>query len=167
VRRHLAYLWYVLLHKWYVLKACWLVQCPMWLGLVHDLSKFRWSEWGPYARAFYNKDGSKRDKPVDSLEFALAWNLHQGRNRHHWQFWVLIRDRGPVQLLPMPDKYVREMVADWCGAGMAINGKMEVWNWYEAHRDDMLMHEQTRIAVDGLVEALRMRHVFESLGVGP
>jgi hypothetical protein len=56
---HLRYLRYVLLHKWYVLYAGVIVGGlhPLWLWrlLVHDLSKFRPSEWRPYVAKFYGE----------------------------------------------------------------------------------------------------------------
>ena len=51
--RHLNYLKYVLRHKWFVLLASIRIGAPLWGAIIHDLSKFRPSEWIPYARCFY------------------------------------------------------------------------------------------------------------------
>jgi hypothetical protein len=98
MRRHLAYLQYVLRHKWYVLNAGWSLGIPL-LALLHDNSKFLRDEWGPYARHFYNPDGSKRthlqkdgfytDDPGDAA-FERAWLTHIRRNKHHPQYWVTV-----------------------------------------------------------------------------
>lgn len=95
MRRYIIYLWYIMRHKWFVLCACISHGIPL-RGLMHDFSKLRPSEFIPYARYFYNPDGSKREhkrdktgyyKPTDTgdANFDFAWFLHQKRNRHHWQ----------------------------------------------------------------------------------
>lgn len=153
MRAHLSYLGYVLRHKWFVFQECVRLGIP-WRGLVHDMSKFRSSEWGPYAHHFYNRDGTKRDvhkggyyKPTDTgdEDFDFAWLLHQKRNWHHWQWWVLPEDEGGVKILPMQDVFRREMLADWCGAARAQGlSRDTVPGWYEEHKDKMQLHQETR-----------------------
>lgn len=141
MRRHWAYFKYVVRHKWFVFLAARKCGCGFWQALIHDWHKFLPSEWFPYARTFYKPDGSRQY--VESLEFARAWNLHQKRGRHHWQFWMLTWDRGETTPLPMPDRYLREMVADWWGAGRAITGKWDAPNWFAQNVEKMKLHEQT------------------------
>jgi len=43
---------------------------------------------------------------------------------------------------PMPEHFVREMIADWCGAGRAITGEWEVLDWYEKNREKMALMER-------------------------
>ena len=148
MRRHWAYLKYVLLHKWYVLQAGIRTGAPIFRLLVHDWSKFRPSEWLPYARTFYDERGGSQYQPDPN--FDQAWNHHQKRNKHHWQYWLLKKDNGKLIPLPMPLGYVKEMVADWAGAGRAIHGRWEVTGWYEKNRQLIILHPKTR----GLVEAL-------------
>jgi hypothetical protein len=152
VKRHLAYLRYVLRHKWYVLVFGLKIfgRDFMWRGLTHDLSKFLPSEYGPYARTFYEKDGSKRY--VETEEFSLAWRKHQIRNKHHWQYWLLTMDRGIQIYLDMPHHYIEEMIADWCGAGYSINSKVDVTDWYEQNRSNILVGHNTRVIIDDLVQ---------------
>ncbi|GMU26398.1 MAG: hypothetical protein AMXMBFR16_13030 [Candidatus Uhrbacteria bacterium] len=47
----------------------------------------------------------------------------------------------------MPDVYRREMLADWIGAGRAL-GKPKTWEWYEANKDNMLIHTETRAWIE-------------------
>jgi hypothetical protein len=75
-----------------------------------------------------------------------AWLHHQKWNKHHWEYWV-IPSHGPLN---MPDKYVREMVADWFAAGRAFDGAWDAKNWYL--RQDLLLHPLTRVKVEGLLE---------------
>jgi hypothetical protein len=155
--KHLRYLHYVVRHRWFVFVAACRLGIP-WRGFVHDLSKFRWSEWKPYADYFYGRDSSKNreankdKKPYDTGDaaFDYAWLLHQKRNRHHWQYWMLPLDDGGTRCLPMPDRYRREMVADWIGAGMAITGRKDWRPWYERNKSTIRLHPETRAWVEAL-----------------
>jgi hypothetical protein len=46
--------------------------------------------------------------------------------------------------LPMPDRYRREMLADWRGAGRAISGKDDTLAWYMKNRKRLMLHPDTR-----------------------
>lgn len=150
MNRHIQYLKYVLRHKWFVFLACMKLNVSFVQAVVHDWSKFLPSEWIPYARTFYAPDGSKQYLPGDT--FARAWNHHQKRNKHHWQYWLITWDKGTSEPLPMPEKYIREMLADWIGAGRAIHGRIEVAEWYEKNRENIKLHTGTRRIVERLME---------------
>lgn len=154
IGRYRAYLGYVIRHKRYVFQASCKLGIPL-RGLLHDLSKFRPSELLPYARSFNNSDGSPRsDRPEDVRDaFDYAWLLHIHRNPHHWQYWVLREDDGDLKALPMPEEYVREMVADWIGAGLAQGHGNDVLPWYEKNKDKMILHPETRIRVEFLLNS--------------
>src|SRR5690348_6686157 len=177
MRRHWAYLKYVLRHKWFVFQECLKLGVPFWIALLHDWDKFLPDEWLPYARTFYKPDGSKQY--VESAAFTIAWMKHQHRNKHHWQYWlnagamplhktsVLVWDRGTSSIVildgsvhdwdmhgvisvrePMPDVYRREMLADWRGAGRAITGQDNTLEWYRKMRDKMKLHPETRAWIE-------------------
>ena len=157
--RFVTYLWYVIRHKWFVFVACCRLGIP-WLGVVHDLSKLSPCEFGPYSRQFFNSDGSRRsvrdktgayDPNKQNQDFKAAWLFHQ-RNKHHWQAWISIGNRGNLVPLPMPRKYCVEMVADWCGAGMAISGEPNPCGWYKKNRDDLLLHPRSRDEIETILE---------------
>lgn len=149
MKRHWRYLVYVLRHKFFVLLACNSTGCSLWRALLHDWSKFLPSEWLAYARCFYTQSGSKQYK--ESPEFARAWLLHQRRSPHHYQYWILRWDRGTYDALEMPEKYVREMVADWMGAGRAITGEWGAAAWYMKHKGNIFLHEKTRKLVEKIL----------------
>lgn len=149
MKRAFTYLRYVARHKWWVFVACRAAGVGFWQAVAHDWHKLLPDEFGPYMRTFYAADGSGQYAP--SNEFARAWHLHQKRGRHHWQHWLLTWDRGDTEPLPMPDKFVREMVADWYGAGRAITGKWEAREWYEKNRDKIRLEDRTRVRVEGLL----------------
>jgi hypothetical protein len=144
VKPHLRYAGYVLRHKWFVFRAGLKTKAPLWRLVIHDWSKLTPAEWTPYVRMFYTDDG-------DPEAFDRAWLHHQHRNPHHWQAWLLREDDGPTKILPMPDDLVREMVADWMGAGRAITGRWEVANWYAVNRHNIALHPDTEAFVDHLL----------------
>lgn len=82
-------------------------------------------------------DGGGVDRNRDN--FRVLHRLVQAANRFH--------------VLPMPEAAIREMVADWMGAGRTITGTWEASTWYEKHRDDMVLHPETRARVEALLEA--------------
>jgi hypothetical protein len=214
IRAHLLYGSYVLRHKWFVLvagirlgpPAGWPVLGTLrwWLQLLmHDLSKFRPSEWSAYVDYFYGEpvEGCPKCKAARQAAFDAAWLHHQHRNLHHWQRWLLrndtpvdrwtasVADRDGMVLLmnrpdgirrfylwdvfkepdaflrllnshpqplPMPERYAREMVADWMGAGRAITGRWEAPKWYVENRHNMVLHQNTRGLVEFLLGVYRL-----------
>lgn len=133
---------------WHVQK----IGASPWLALIHDLSKFRPSEWIPYAYTFYAADGSKQYH--ETVDFARAWNKHQKRNKHHWEHWIHIGagDDSPTLAWPMSRRYVLEMVADWMGAGRAITGRWEVSEWYDKNKGEMIMYPEARKLVENILQ---------------
>lgn len=158
--KHWRYLNYVVRHKWYVMKACF-KRGMYWRGIKHDLSKLLPSEWFPYVEYFYGPryseaefDRAKRigiflpTRQEVTDKFNVAWLKHQHRNDHHWQHWVLTGDGGDVIAMEMPVKCRLEMLSDWDGAGMAINGRIDTKNWYLRNRDIIKLHPITRSMVE-------------------
>lgn len=160
MKKYFQYLSYVLRHKWYVFLEC-SKRGYIWLGIIHDWSKFLPSEWFPYMNHFYGpqaKRGIKegRDetgyyKPTDTGDkgFDFAWLLHQKRNRHHWQWWILPEDSGGVLVLEMDEKYRIEMMCDWRGAARAQNVGTKkddylVNQWYVKNSSKLQLHPKTR-----------------------
>ena len=146
MRSHLLYLRYVARHKWFVFRECCKLGIPL-AGIIHDWSKFTPSEWFPYVRFFYGPSGTGTGDEA----FDFAWLLHQKRNPHHWQWWCLPEDSGGLKVLPMPDRYRREMLADWRGAGLA-QGTPDTVAWYKANREKMKLHPETRVWVERMLE---------------
>lgn len=155
MRRYLQYTMYVLRHKWYVFLACLDLRVGLMAGLLHDLSKFRYSEFVAYAKHFYNSDGSRCCVPRKraSEDFEYAWLHHQNNNKHHWQAWVIITDGGILKPLEMPNRYVFEMIADWIGAGKAISGNPDSnpMRWYAQNKSKMILHSKTKALVESIL----------------
>lgn len=167
LKMNLDYLKYLLRHKWYVLCEC-KHQNILWRGLVHDLSKFLPSEFIPYRDWFYGDYGCNFDKDnpawYEKFEHSLvkgrfenAWLKHQKRNKHHFQYWVLINDSDGIKPLRMPYKYQRELFADWVGAGQAITGdRYNIVGWYQKNKDKMIIENVTRQWIERDIAALEM-----------
>jgi hypothetical protein len=158
------YLWYVLRHKYHVAIECF-KEGLYWQGLTHDLSKFRPSEFIPYARHFHGprknlskpRDSTGYYKPTDTGDKAFdeAWRLHVLRNAHHWQHWCVAEadeSRSPTSVpFEIPARFLREMICDWKGAGKAQGNKTSTKEWYLAHAKNMVFHNRTRIRLEGLL----------------
>lgn len=152
--KHWHYLKYVLRHKRYVYEEGRNLGVGHLQLLLHDFQKFMPSEWFPYVETFYGPasrdDGSgnvpwKRYVQSSKERFDEAWLHHQKLGgKHHWQYWVLLEDSGQEKVLPMPDKYRREMLADWRGAGRAIHGTDETAGWYEKTKRGRKLHPETQ-----------------------
>lgn len=151
--KHLKYLSYVLRHKWYVFIECCKAGIPL-RGLLHDLSKFSFTEWIPYVETFYGDKPSPRDKTgaYDPLKvggsFDFAWLSHQHHNKHHWQWWILRGDSDGQKVIPMDNISRNEMLCDWRGAGKAIKGYDDTKNFYLKNKDKMILHHDTRAWIE-------------------
>ncbi len=169
---HLRYAKYVFIHKLYVLRAGLLLR-PWWhLGwlvrlVLHDLSKFRPSEWRPYVAWFYDTAGTMH---TQRARFQYAWLLHIHRNAHHWQHWLLRQDDGKTITLVPPAWIADEMVADWVGAGPAIlswpSMRQKVGEtivWYTRNKDVMILREPVRALVEQRLFELAVRFELASL----
>lgn len=97
----------------------------------------------------------RREREIKQ-RFDRAWLHHQKWNKHHWQYWVMPEDTpsnpsGNPKVLEMPEKYVREMIADWMGAGRAITGKWGINEWYSKNKNNIKLHPKTRLQVEWLI----------------
>lgn len=148
MKAHLKYLSYVLRHKWFVFLACLDLRVPLHQAIIHDWQKFMPIEWGAYVHTFYAPDGTKQYQPTPAFDRAWLHHIHYGP--HHHQYWVLRQDDGQVKALQMLDRFAREMVADWRGAGRAL-GKPDTVAWYLANCEKMVLHPETRRRVESLL----------------
>jgi hypothetical protein len=79
-------------------------------------------------------------KPFLPDDMSAAWLHHQNLNPHHWEHWISRSGHGNEGMnvretsIPMPMKYVREMVADWMGSSRTYGHDKKNWpeidNWY-------------------------------------
>lgn len=125
----------------------------------HDASKFTPDEYDAYDAYFYGE----RDEDA----FNRAWLHHIHKNPHHWQHWLLMNDDGKyrdpdkVIALEMPRVYALEMVADWWSFSWRSGNLEEVFDWYEEHRDSIILHPKTREFVESVLDEIRVKLVSE------
>lgn len=154
----LKYLKYVIKHKWFVFIECCKMGIPI-RGILHDLSKLRLSEFIPYMNFFYRQK-AKTEYQGEHIQdnFSKAWLLHLKRNPHHYQYWLLNNDDGTIRCLEMPEKYIKEMVADWIGAGRAIHGvNSDMIKWFEENKDKIMsrMHSNSIIIMQEILNHIK------------
>lgn len=172
MKAHMKYLSYVLRHKWFVFLAGLRTGAPLWRLIVHDWSKFLPCEWFAYTRYFYGESTTPNPayyagegwrgwfrqewEERRAAAFDRAWLHHQHANPHHWQHWVLREDDGGTKALEMPERFVREMVADWMGAGRAMGHGNDALPWYLRNRGKMVLHPETEELVEHLLGMHRL-----------
>lgn len=128
------YLAYLQRHRQFVLEEAIKLYIPD-RGLTHDLSKFSPEEFGPYADYFYG--GHERANVPADVQYAFDYA------------WVLREDDSATKMLMMPEDALRELLADWRGAGRAILGdKADTPAWYAQHRDRILLHPDSRAWIE-------------------
>lgn len=132
----------------------------------HDASKDSVDEYDAYDRYFY---GDEKGGPEVRKEFNKAFLMHIHRNPHHWQYWVLIHDDGAdgdtrkLDPIDMPDNYILEMICDWWSFSWKkhleneeSDGEdlKEIFEWYNEHRDSIILSSATRSKVEKLLDIL-------------
>lgn len=125
-------------------------------AISHDASKRSVEEYDAYDDYFYGKEGKDEDdiSVIDSA-FDYAWLHHIHNNPHHWQHWILYEDEGKIKALEMPAKEVYEMIADWWSFSWKSKNLSEMFNWYEEHKDKMVLHPNTRALVEKILEQIK------------
>lgn len=112
MRRYTSYIWYILKHKYFVLLEGLQLGVPLWILVLHDWDKLLPDELIPYARATRDKNGKDMYVNRASNSFALAWRKHQQRNKHHWQYWLILNVPEWLAQSPRPLRKTSFMVWD-------------------------------------------------------
>ena len=131
-----------------------------WRGLMHDLSKYSWTEFRAGIR--YYQDG-KRSPNAAEREFcgySPAWMHHKGRNRHHFEYWTDLsletKEYGPV---PMPTEYLVEMVMDRISACKVYRGDAytdaSALEYLDRAKESRMIHPETQRKLRYLLKMLR------------
>ncbi len=127
-------------------------------GLAHDLSKYSPAEFWPGVH-YYQGNRSPNAAEREEKGYSEAWMHHKGRNRHHWEYWT---DRSGktkhYEPVPMPRKYLAEMVMDRRAACMVYEGKNygpgSALAYYKRSVESGLMHPQTQRELEYLLTML-------------
>lgn len=174
---YIKYLKSLLWHKYYVFLAGRRLGVGLWQSIIHDWSKCLPVEFIPYAQNFfgsyqytrdipggtaiYQSQQGKRFKEDVEAAFDYAWLHHQKHNPHHWQHWLLQNDEDGLNVLYMPVKYAREMVADWLGASKAYTGSWDMTAWLSKSWDKVQLHPNTAAYVQQLLTGIQNGKVYD------
>ena len=135
-------------HKKNVFKTCW--SKGLYLqAFTHDLSKFSPIEFVNYAKEFHKDEAE--------TNFHKAWQHHIKKNKHHWQHWL----DGDGQPQDIPDKYLKEMVADW--EAMAIKFGDSAQGWYLLHYKEFNLTRNTRLRLEKILGIYHQEKTLEEL----
>lgn len=116
----------------------------------HDISKNSKEEYLAYDAYFY---GEERTKLVEQ-NFDRAWLMHIHKNPHHWQYWILIEDEGRILTIDMDYQYIIEMICDWWSFSWKSGNLLEIFDWYEDKKENMLLGDRTRRIVEHILSMM-------------
>ena len=125
-------------HRWEVFKLSVRAGIPL-RGLMHDLSKYSYTEFWESAR--YYQGGKRSPVPVarENIGYSEAWLHHRGRNKHHFEYWY---DTDTKYAPVLPFKYSLELICDMLAAGKTYERKnwkpsteLEYWEKYKENSD--------------------------------
>ena len=146
-------------HKWYVMKQCFQVGLYK-QGLLHDLSKFSPTEFLVGCK-YWQGSRSPNNAEREATGISMAWLHHKGRNKHHYEYWIDYEKDSPNVIggMPMPRKYVAEMVMDRISACKVYLGKeytdASPYLYYMKGKHRLwFVHKQTRKQLEGLLHML-------------
>ncbi len=144
-------------HRICVMEGCFRVGL-YWQGLTHDLSKYSLTEFWNGVK-FYQGTRSPNTAEREMKGYSEAWMHHKGRNRHHYEYWTDInRKTLTYESLPMPRKYLVEMVMDRRAACKIYQGKnytdSAALAYFEKSMERNRMHPQTHQELKFLLEML-------------
>ena len=162
-------------HKLLVMKYCFKIGLYT-QGLLHDLSKYSWTEFSVGCK-YYQGNRSPNNAEREATGLSTSWIHHYGRNKHHFEHWV---DYGidcdtVIHGVPMPRKYIAEMVMDRISASRNyhpdtytdaapleyfLKSKDRLWFVHEKTNEDLEMLLRM-LAERGEKETLKyIKHVY-------
>ncbi len=150
----------LLIHKWYVLQAGRLTGVPLWRLIIHDWSKFTLTEFFRYARYKYGNGTNE--------EWSIGWLHHFHCEAHHSEHWIILWHGDPdfysgiggkdiakyVSILPIPETYVREMIADMLATSKEVTGAWDISVWLNQNGPEMHLHDETVTLIDKVMKEI-------------
>ena len=156
-------------HKWVVFKLSVKAGIPI-RGLLHDLSKYSWTEFVESVKYYQGGKKSPIEKAKREKGFSEAWLHHKGRNKHHLEYWYdQTLDVQPV----IPFKYCAEMVCDKLAAGIVYQKEnwtkefeLEYWNSREKNKTianekvkNFLTEVFTEVSINGIDKTITNKNL--------
>lgn len=145
-------------HRFAVRRGCFRMGL-YWQGLTHDLSKYSAVEFWNGAR-YYQGVRSPNAAEREEKGYSESWMHHKGRNRHHYEYWTdMDMTTKTYEPVPVPRKYLAEMIADRIAACKIYEGKNydggSALRYLLGSREKDLMHPQTRKELEFLLTMLK------------
>lgn len=108
-------------HKILVMRGCFAVGLYK-QGMIHDLSKYSLTEFLVGAK-YYQGNRSPNNAEREDSGCSFSWIHHKGRNKHHYEYWFdyQVNVSNGMVPVPMPHKYVVEMLMDRIAASKIYN----------------------------------------------
>ena len=131
-----------------------------WQGLIHDLSKYSFTEFRIGAK-YFQGDRSPNDMERKEYGYSTAWLHHKGRNRHHIEYWIDYAPELDYQMggMEMPVKYVVEMFCDRVAACQIYQKEKYTgsspWDYYARSLDHYIIHPNTQALLEKMLLMLR------------
>ena len=145
-------------HKILVMKGCFRIGLYK-QGLLHDLSKYSPTEFLVGCR-YYQGTRSPNAAEREAIGYSTAWMHHKGRNKHHFEYWTDLdmKKNGQMSGVPMPPKYVAEMIMDRIAASKTYlkeryTDASSLAYFHRSHEYE-LMHPETRDLLEKLLTML-------------
>ncbi|MCM1025164.1 MAG: DUF5662 family protein [Roseburia sp.] len=147
-------------HKYLVAKGCFRVGLYR-QGILHDLSKYGLTEFLVGVK-YYQGDRSPNNAEREDKGYSAAWMHHKGRNRHHYEYWTDYsadpEKKGCIVPVPMPDRYLAEMIMDRIAASKVYGGKNYTdaapLQYYLMGKREDLIHPQTAETLERMLTML-------------
>ena len=147
-------------HKYLVARGCFKIGLYK-QGLLHDMSKYSPTEFRVGVR-YYQGTRSPNNAEREATGVSTAGLHHKGRNKHHYEYWqdyTTDPDRkGLLVPVPMPDKYVAEMIMDRIAACKVYRGKAYTdsapLEYYEQASKHEQIHPETAKVLERMLRML-------------
>lgn len=143
----------ILIHKFWVAYYCFQIGL-YWQGLVHDLSKFSWTELkGAIKYWDDNRSSLNNEKSING--YSETFLHHRGRNPHHYEYWIHSLDSGGIPAA-MPRKYALELVCDYLAACRTYgNNPRNEYDWWSKNAKHMRIEGSTKYYINGIFWAFQ------------
>lgn len=118
---------------------------------MHDMSKYSPTEFLVGVK-YYQGTRSPNNAEREDYGASHAWMHHKGRNKHHYEYWIDYSlnpaYRGRMIPVPMPKRYVAEMIMDRIAASKVYKGAdytddAPLQYYLNSGSKDYLIHEET------------------------
>lgn len=146
-------------HKILVAKGCFKVGLYK-QGLLHDMSKYSPSEFWVGVK-YYQGTRSPNNAEREDIGYSSAWLHHKGRNKHHYEYWIDYSMQalpGGMAPVPMPDRYIAEMIMDRIAASKVYMGTEYTdkapLDYYYRGTDKAPIHPETKAKLLYVLEML-------------